>query len=671
MEVLDEMKPEWRRLLTLCWESLMQTHQHMEALGELCSEALVKMSYTFSSPDAKEAIQSQADLAGNNLESILLKIEHGINEACKTRDQMRHNINLLSRPFLRCLSILDLPNEILHQIFQYLVPQEEQLRYPPKVLYKPVSRRPLDNQDIKNCRLVCRRFSDLSSRFLIHTIRLTLDEISLARLDEISRHPTISKGVNEIKVVLDFFNDAHRDYRSFISRVAGVLRTTTENFRFQSGCFSAGMGVAGDRSEIQGYEKKLSTASSMERILLQMLSTNGSDVPLQDRYGHGGDKEYAQELADRQAWTIGKHREVLALMEAQKSLINGGRYFQGVLSALSRMPHVRSLSFSDNDPAGVAYDLMGIFSPDREPWDVVSERMLQPGNWDRTVAPEWVIDYGCPLAATPDFDCITGVIDAVCKAGVFLDTLKINVAKYTHAFTTPSFDAELRHRISHGMKKLRDFQFCCYFWEFPVFPSVIPGLYQELLAACLDTSSVQKISLILGGNSVPLRRVLGRRARPNLTHLYLENLGISDMENLLQRLPQDLEWLWLYNVRLTRSTWEEALDSLKDRSRGIPWSNTRRNNGLGHVVLYRPVGAECDVMGRRRYERMFGTTLWEGAKVLKPALAQLYIDRDDSVTSNPLGELEIDDDEGSEDDFSEDMEDDFDEDMGDDSEEDL
>lgn len=126
-----------------------------------------------------------------------------------TRDRIRHALGALSRVFLRSLSIMDLPDEILLGIFRLVEDIDWEL-HAEICLH-------VDRKDIKNVRLVCRRFSNLSSELLVRRVRISPSEASLARLDAISRHPTISKGVCIVRVVLHLYNPALRDTVSFLT----------------------------------------------------------------------------------------------------------------------------------------------------------------------------------------------------------------------------------------------------------------------------------------------------------------------------------------------------------------------------------------------------------------------------------------------------------------------
>ena len=95
----------------------------------------------------------------------------------------RNLINELSRPYLRNLTILDLPNELLQEVFKHVeyrtIPD-----FPFRDWDSPAGK--VYTTDMKNARLVCRRFCDLVSPRLIRIVSVEPDDWSLARLEEIS-----------------------------------------------------------------------------------------------------------------------------------------------------------------------------------------------------------------------------------------------------------------------------------------------------------------------------------------------------------------------------------------------------------------------------------------------------------------------------------------------------
>lgn len=91
----------------------------------------------------------------------------------------------LARPLLRHLNIYDLPDELLMDIFGYL----------------------RKRCDIKHLRLSSRRLNTTSSHLLMDTVNVSLNLKSLERLENISRHPAISKGIRRLVTSVDVYND--------------------------------------------------------------------------------------------------------------------------------------------------------------------------------------------------------------------------------------------------------------------------------------------------------------------------------------------------------------------------------------------------------------------------------------------------------------------------------
>lgn len=618
-----------RLLFESTWEDLTKTNYEIELLGSQLDEILADISHVGYKLYREEERNKDRYISGNtpgpvcdtqratDLRRHQKRLDadaSGLRDLKRPfeerREALRGRINTLSRPLLRGLCILDMPNEILVEVFEYLVP--------PVDARSSKFDRPQDNS-VKDCRLVCRRFCDLSSQFLIRTIHLTIDGSSLARLDGISRSLAVSKGVEEIKVVLDFHNEAHRDSRAFIAHLAGVLRCTILVFedRLEELHTKSPAGVA-------DVERGLRKAREMEEVINQVLSADGSE-----------------ECADRGAFLLQKHSELLVLMEAQQSLITGGGFFQQVLCSVARMPRIKTLSFANSIPIGyeARCDFDGLITGEKEPWDILSEFVLKGRNWYLAVGRDRGASRAARLLPTPDYECMMGVIDAFCRAGIFLDTLKIEMWKPLRDVKIITLDANLRARVSRGMQKLREFEFSdCHLQAVQTDLRFL----EEFLASFLDTPSVQNMSLNLGqttgagendgASRAKLENVLGQRSRPNLKHLRVDGVAISDMRVLLQRLPQDINELWFSTVQLLRSTWEEALDLLRDRQLA--------NKECRITILDRPEGAECDSMSVEDYRRVFEDNNVRGLMRGRDSLAQLYIDGRKTVTKNPLRELD-------------------------------
>lgn len=140
------------------------------------------------------------DTLHNSIETRNEDLDTARKELEGRRDSIRAHINTATRPLIRPLKILDLPDELLRCIFDYVRGWTSDS----ETFFSDIQ--PGDIRQIKQLRLTCRQFRDTSSHLLLRYVKVDLTPASLARLEEISRHPTISKGVIAVCVVLEFYS---------------------------------------------------------------------------------------------------------------------------------------------------------------------------------------------------------------------------------------------------------------------------------------------------------------------------------------------------------------------------------------------------------------------------------------------------------------------------------
>lgn len=134
------------------------------------------------------------------------------------RNSIRAEINARARPRLRPLKVVDLPDELLLRVFEYVRGDI----YDADTLFSGPERG--DTGQIKKLRLTCRRFRDTSSRLLLQYIKVHVTKQSLARLEEVSRHPSISRGLRGIYISLEYYSPVlAEDVRAFSERNASKL----------------------------------------------------------------------------------------------------------------------------------------------------------------------------------------------------------------------------------------------------------------------------------------------------------------------------------------------------------------------------------------------------------------------------------------------------------------
>jgi len=102
---------------------------------------------------------------------------------------------------LRCLNILDLPEDVLHEIFDYFQPSAVDIIDLP---YTDSSEDAEKFATAQNARLVCRLFHDLASPLLVNALDVHIASESLHRIDMLTRNPKIAAGVRIVQVKVEY-----------------------------------------------------------------------------------------------------------------------------------------------------------------------------------------------------------------------------------------------------------------------------------------------------------------------------------------------------------------------------------------------------------------------------------------------------------------------------------
>lgn len=493
---------------------------------------------------------------------------------------------------LRTLNILDLPDELLLGIFELVEGPDFDSPLRRSRWLRTDDAFPISKQDIKNTRLVCRRFCDISSQLLVRFVRVDLNELSLTRLDEIARHPIISKGVRLVKVILHFYNHQFEHRNAFIAYHADMVEEHVPLIKTF-------------RAWKHGLSDQVVASMSAERKALAddlhwLIDADPDDD------GAWTEDKHACRLRVEQI-----HREYLGLRAAQQSLVRSGKFSQVLGSAIARMPGARRLGFAD-----VGYTIQKVHrlsEPGTELWSGLRHVMLQPMGCDE------VARHGLEL---PDYGCIAGMIDAVRSAGAFLNGINIYLTQPGSLVLAP----DMREAFSSGLRQLKEFSFECV--NIPDEPDA--DEVSQFLAACLKTPSLRSLTLNMRSNTsdtpmVDAGKALGAKSWPELTNLFLRSVDIdlSKLALLLERLPESMVHLALEDVSLRAGTWKDALDALRAKK------SIRK-------LLSQPHAAECDNMSSENYQKIFGQT----SQNSYVSNAELYIRNSIFQTHNPLQLLE-------------------------------
>uniref|UniRef100_A0A8H7TW61 F-box domain-containing protein n=1 Tax=Bionectria ochroleuca TaxID=29856 RepID=A0A8H7TW61_BIOOC len=167
------------------------------------------------------------DLVGSG--EIVRAVLKALGDLKKNLEDIQHrlrlNVNKLSRPGLRSYNILNMPEETLYCIFEFV----EGFLWDFPELECGATR------DIKNCRLTCQAFNRVSERFFLRSVSVDLNASSLSRFNDISNHPTISKSIQSIRAILHFYDTTLGDsLQDFILYNADALYDRAETLELMA-----------------------------------------------------------------------------------------------------------------------------------------------------------------------------------------------------------------------------------------------------------------------------------------------------------------------------------------------------------------------------------------------------------------------------------------------------
>ncbi|KAK4207867.1 hypothetical protein QBC37DRAFT_379640 [Rhypophila decipiens] len=206
------------------------------------------------------------------------------------------------------------PNEIILEIAKY-VPQDDDIAY-----YE--LGRDMPDKPIINFGMVCRRFREMSAHLLVPSVRVACHTSSLQRLEEISHHPLVRKGVRKLIVSLSSFDkELCDDFGQFIKFYM---------FDFERYCKEGGR-----RQDERETERVLKSW----REVFDLFEYNKS---------HGRRGDHSKEYATQRTLLEEAHANYKQLHDEQEHLFRSGEFTDRVTLATSRMPLVKSLTFVDN-----------------------------------------------------------------------------------------------------------------------------------------------------------------------------------------------------------------------------------------------------------------------------------------------------------------------------------
>ncbi|KAK5659967.1 hypothetical protein OQA88_13432 [Cercophora sp. LCS_1] len=507
--------------------------------------------------DSSELVDQELDRA--NASKAQLETVHNALRCC---------IDQLSRPFVRKLSLVDFPDEILLEIFTHL--EDHVFRAFEKYPYS----RWHSSRDIKSLRLVCRRVSNISSQLLVRVFHFDFSQQSLQRLEEISRHPVVSKGVHIIHVNLSFYNGSFAEPEEFLAFYG-------QDVEQQVGIYERSKLLQSSVTE-EAAAEKIAKGRELVATLYRLWSGALSE----------GDEQYQLHINE-------SHRLYLELLHKQDALLESDVFYQAAGSAIARMPQARALVFDDR-ASGPDLESRVIMARDGDIWERLRACMLQTLS-GRTAERNQL--------ELPKRGCILRLIDAFRGAGVFLHHLDLRL-DYLGQSVDLAPSADLQPLFLSGMQQLESFSLQLEFFrgdddsdDGEDGGEDEQGLCQ-FVSTCLATSSLKALSLHVrpGGEwfrmslqeTVCQGKPLNGLAEVDLGQL---DFDCADLIAFVRRLTKPLCRFSMTGVHLRNGSWGDVLDALREHKPKL-------------VSLRTPSGAECDNISLGDRQRLFGTGTW-------------------------------------------------------------
>lgn len=522
--------------------------------------------------------------------------------------------------------ILSLPDELLLDIFNKV----KTYRPANKALHPDFAS---SSADIAAVRLTCRRFAATSSHLLVHYIRLDgINSQSLDRLEAISRHPLVSKGVRIIRLELRCYvpslaNDIRKFARWAEKRVLDLARYQRRTFEKE-----VEDSTYEDSNTAQGLMKKrdeLATLLGKLRNILDMWSSVSvdKDKNLPTNCSSETAKDNGQPHPSETDSHVEAHLYIKVLREAhdlyrrrfedQEELRKNNAFVVRFAEAMSRMPKVKHLEVQDfqHEPSTclTCCDGNNVARAFRTGWETNQNDVLL--DIDTLVEPMSWAETREQHHSTPPVELLFSLPVAIQNEGCQLENILVRI-------TTPAEDVALLLRdsiykdytkLSHachaiGLKSFAFVQSIRLADQILVPPIVEDfGSFKKYIAAMTSSNTLERVRLALDSrhetqNVLSFGDVLVSTSWTNLKDIHVTGLPVrledlDNFHNMLESQQLWLDFLTLSRVRLVSGQWTEALKVL-------------RKMRIADKEVLQPFGAECESLLMKpvlsRYDSLFG-----------------------------------------------------------------
>lgn len=477
---------------------------------------------------AQQIVKAQIEtLEGGSLEVSIGKLRLVSLKLTEAQSALREVFGSLARPLLRPLTIYDVPDELLMETFL-------NLRNP---------------SDIKRLRLSSRRLNETSSHLLLHTLYVSPNPKSLERLDGMSRHPAISKGICRLVVSVDSYN-------ADIARGVGS---------FTIACIQE---LARLRDMIPRDYPLLREFAEIRRSWVAFTES------LTEDYDDGAhiNVHHVNSLYNG-------YLRYHNLFQEQQAVLRGDRFPQAIASAIGRMNCLDDLVIKDrsrscdNSELNSATFRHRLANLARDPITLVEDMMLHTVWWQKARVmgvdnPLTKLLYEIPLA--------------IHQAGSSLAHLKFDLTP-PHIFEL-NLDSDRMSQLESFAQNLQSFKFSVRaelknVWRPSRSHEENTDLSRFLTAfmrspkldsMALDFAFQERDCLELNRTHDPDRTSIGLLViplpSPELQNIHLKNcsLHLRELRGLIDHLSSGQVVLGLWYVYLLSGTWADVVELLRD-----------------------------------------------------------------------------------------------------------
>jgi hypothetical protein len=624
INIFDKWDPE---VGTLTLDEIYQELSRLDDYEQLVTSMLVKKDPEHPDKDGTNAGKDseRAPVQDNPEETRKNTMFDDID---KRRLALRAGAMELSRAKMRPITILDLPADILRQIFDYF--QDPKIAKGqvdwgwgwPRGTDAEIARRTAC-ETIRRIRQVCKLFNDLASPLLCPILRVDLDQQSLDKAVQLSKCPRIAKGVRAIQVGLQYRpQELVSSCRRFKDYRKKQLEEMAHSCSYHAETWWLG-----------GYESDDETVCELPLWVYREADSNYREIRNSwDSYFNsdesGGGTE--PEVDEYQEILLRGHDEYRKKHEEQLQLITTGSFVTTLASCISQMPNVVSLGFTDQvEPP---YD-------DNNPTVVLRDKSLLPGLMSAALEWQKIEDFG-NVKLTPARILFELPI-AIHKAGTTLRDLYIGPFPCRGSFslicpdtvsnpTDPAAWSDLRsawcslRRVSFGDS------LNCRFIRHEHLPPVEKYYVDQYLGAILCSRDME--DAILSFNAFGLNDgrittegwydlgpVLAAVKWPRIRRLRILNVSArqDELERLCLGLGYSIQYLQLASIHLLSGSWAKILDTLEDKL-GPAFRDQKATLHLSHWR-----GGEFGEKEVKKNDRMDDWFTHKDPKKPLPAAAQL------------------------------------------------